>query len=306
MGRCRSSADPRVCTRGCEGDIAATRGSIAASSGGPQLRDVCTRGCEGDIAALSGGCDVRHRACSAFSVVFAPEGCAAVVGQVGAHEMIEVRTVGHTFRALASAEPRSATAEGFAQCDADVPFERVRGVFPVDESSPADEDVDVCRRGADLMQSPVARFAGLTHSVNDHMPHSYVERHRRCSCCRGVTLRHHSVRRQHTFASSNISLRLVRHPRAIGVIREEIDRHVRNRNALKPRMHSFEMNSCSRGCRPAGMHPRLRGGALQIRVAARGSIAPSSGGPQLRDVCALATRISCNPRSLHCLLRRLK
>ncbi len=90
---------------------------------------------------------------------------ASVLGQVFVHQVVEVPTVANLFAAAAATEPWPLGIDRLTQCCAEAPLQRIGDLFPFDESAPTDESVEMSRRGANLVKTPVFLFADLERGL---------------------------------------------------------------------------------------------------------------------------------------------
>ena len=166
-----------------------------------------------------------------------------MLGQVFVHQVVEVPTVANLFAAAAATEPWPLGIDRLTQCCAKAPLQRIGDLFPFDESAPTDESVEMSRRGANLVKTPVFLFADMERCLNHCLLHCSVELHGRVLGVAVVMGPHLRIRWKNAGSTPHLALRAIREPRAVRVEREQVDSHAVDH---------------SRGCISAGLaHLRI-------------------------------------------------
>ncbi len=148
-------------------------------------------------------------------------------GQVFAHKVIVVGLIAHTLSAPFVRKPLlSLCLRMLGEHHAKEALERVVSELPVKLTvRPTDQCVHVRRLGRDVVQPPIPALADVACAFDQYLLQTVVEDDLRMCRVSIVLLGHLGVRREDSYTLAHISLGMIGPPRAIGMERQQVDRH---------------------------------------------------------------------------------
>ncbi len=151
-------------------------------------------------------------------------------------------------------------------------LERVVGKLPIERIvQPTDKCVYVCWFGCDIVQPPISTITDVARAVDKNLLQLLVECHLRVGRVSIVLRSHFRIRRQNSLALAHISPGMIGSPGAIGMQRQQVDRHggsMTQRSAgYHPQLFRSSAICVAQRAIAAGGNPRIFYAAGSLRFA---------------------------------------
>ena len=163
----------------------------------------------------------------------------AMFRQVFVHQVIVVGLIAHVFPAPLTHKPfPSFRSRMLGEHHAKEALERVVDELPIElVVRPTDQYVHVCCFGCDIVQPPISTITDVARAVDKDLLQFLVECHLRVGRVSIVLRSHFRIRRQDSLALAHISPGMIGSPGAIGMERQQVDRHGGSMTAVSAGYH---------------------------------------------------------------------
>ena len=163
----------------------------------------------------------------------------AMFRQILVHEILEVPAVAHAFPAPLTHKPfPSFLSRMLRKHHAKEALERVVDELPIKRIvQPTDKCVYVCWFGCDIVQPPISTITDVARAVDKNLLQLLVECHLWVGRVSIVLRSHFRIWRQDSLALAHISPGMIGSPGAIGMQRQQVDRHGGSMTAVSAGYH---------------------------------------------------------------------